>query len=160
MSASSVVLRLRATVAVAAVCFTYGLAAPENARAQIGSDRYAAIVARYPDDVDAWYELGDVAFHHASRLRRFVDARPAFERAVALAPGHVDALVHLARIYGFERRLGAFDTATRQALAYEPAGNDAAELQALRAAVLDDRAAADAAEDLPEGRPEQVLLAA
>ena len=45
MSASSVVLRLRATVAVAAVCFTYGLAAPEDARAQIGSDRYAAIVA-------------------------------------------------------------------------------------------------------------------
>ncbi len=43
MSASSVATRLRATAALAMVCFVYGTATP--ARAQIGGDRYAAIVA-------------------------------------------------------------------------------------------------------------------
>jgi D-alanyl-D-alanine carboxypeptidase len=45
MSASSVGTRIRATAAVAAVCFGYSIAAPAPARAQIGGDRYAAIVA-------------------------------------------------------------------------------------------------------------------
>ena len=45
MSASSAVTRLRATVALALVCSIGGIAAPAPARAQIGGDRYAAIVA-------------------------------------------------------------------------------------------------------------------
>ena len=45
MSASSAGTRLRAIAAFATVCFVHGVAAPTPARAQIGGDRYAAIVA-------------------------------------------------------------------------------------------------------------------
>jgi D-alanyl-D-alanine carboxypeptidase len=45
MSASNMGTRIRATAAVAFVCFGYNVAAPAPARAFIGGDRYAAIVA-------------------------------------------------------------------------------------------------------------------
>jgi D-alanyl-D-alanine carboxypeptidase len=45
MSASSAGTRVRAIAALAIVCFVHGMAAPGTAQAQIGSDRYAAIVA-------------------------------------------------------------------------------------------------------------------
>jgi D-alanyl-D-alanine carboxypeptidase len=45
MPAISAAKRIRATAALAVVCFVHGTAAPSPARAQIGGDRYAAIVA-------------------------------------------------------------------------------------------------------------------
>lgn len=45
MSASSVGTRIQAKAALALVCFGLGIAAPASTKAQIGGDRYAAIVA-------------------------------------------------------------------------------------------------------------------
>jgi tetratricopeptide (TPR) repeat protein len=50
--------------------------------------------ARYPDDPDGWFLLGDALFHLAGQARE-VEARAAFERALELAPGFGPAYTHL-----------------------------------------------------------------
>jgi tetratricopeptide (TPR) repeat protein len=52
-------------------------------------------VRRYPDDAEAWYQLGDAYFHVASVLAGWEEAEEAFRRAVALAPRMAPYRMHL-----------------------------------------------------------------
>jgi tetratricopeptide (TPR) repeat protein len=64
---------------------------------------YREVIAMHPDDIEAWYELGEVLFHWKPMLGGSVaNARDAFLRVVALDPDHAGALEHLARIAGAE----------------------------------------------------------
>jgi len=57
---------------------------------------YRGIVGLYPDEMDAWYNLGEMLIHHGpQRGRSIAESRGAWERLVALDPRHVSALVHL-----------------------------------------------------------------
>jgi tetratricopeptide (TPR) repeat protein len=52
-------------------------------------------VRRYPDDAEAWYQLGDAKYHLPAALVDWEEIEPAFERAAALAPRVTAYRLHL-----------------------------------------------------------------
>ena len=78
---------------------------------------YRGIVADYPEDVESWFELGQLLFHgNPLRGRSSHEARPAFERVLALDPQNGQALVYLARIASAEGDLRKVDSLIRRAV--------------------------------------------
>lgn len=70
-----------------------------NGRIEQADDLYSAIVTEHPDDVEAWYLLGDVRFHgNAYRGRPAGEARLPLQQALNLDPGNAAALAKLARL--------------------------------------------------------------
>ena len=95
---------------------------------------YHAIVANFPDDMEAWFLLGDLQLHsNPLRGRSIVEARHALERAVELEPAHVTSLVHLARIASIEGRVKERDRLIEQVIALSPEGDRALPMRALGA---------------------------
>lgn len=106
--------------------------------------RYGTAVAMYPDDLEAWFLLGDALFHsNPYRGRSISEAREPLERAVALEPGHVGSLVKLARIAALAGDRARLLTIVRQVLAISPAGDQALAMRALRGFFLRDEAEQD-----------------
>jgi DNA-binding SARP family transcriptional activator len=72
-------------------------------------DRYRTLVSRYPENPEGWVGLG---FLHLAtnpyRGRSIAEAEPSFERAVALAPRHLNLLVPLAYLAARDRRYHEF----------------------------------------------------
>jgi DNA-binding SARP family transcriptional activator/tetratricopeptide (TPR) repeat protein len=65
------------------------------------------LTSLYPDDAEAWFQLGDVLFHgNPNRGRPLSEAREAFERAAALDPSSREFLEHLIALARHEGRLG------------------------------------------------------
>jgi DNA-binding SARP family transcriptional activator/TolB-like protein len=98
-------------------------------------------LADYPDDVSAWYLLGEVLFHSGSaRGRLFNEARLPFERVLALDSLNAETMIHLARIAASEGRrddaMGLMD----RAIALRPP-DERLELVGFRAFVAGDSAA-------------------
>jgi tetratricopeptide (TPR) repeat protein/TolB-like protein len=63
---------------------------------------YRTLLARDSTDADAWYGLGDVAFHNPDMTRRdqlWTTSLRAFKRAIALDPDYYLAYEHLAQLY-------------------------------------------------------------
>lgn len=101
---------------------------------------YRAVVRTYPDDVEAWMGLGEVLFHtNPMRGRPFLEARPPFERVLALEPDNLSALSHLLRISLREGRASAVDSLVARLDALAPAGRTT-EYHALRAFARGDEA--------------------
>jgi DNA-binding SARP family transcriptional activator/TolB-like protein/TolA-binding protein len=95
---------------------------------------YHAIVANFPDDMEAWFLLGDLMFHsNPLRGRSVVEARHPFERAIDLDPDHVTALVHLVRIAALEGRTDERDRLIDRVIGLSPDGDRAMPMRALRA---------------------------
>ena len=64
---------------------------------------YQTIVGAYPDDAEAWIQLGQLQLLNNWRWGRpAIDSRAAFERALALDPGHKQTLFYL----GWTRTMG------------------------------------------------------
>ena len=63
---------------------------------------YQDLLAKNPDDVDAWYGLGDAWFHDDSMplATRFTPSLRAFKRALELDPGYALAFDHVNFILG------------------------------------------------------------
>ena len=96
--------------------------------------RYAAVVAAHPDDLEAWFLLGDLLFHsNPYRGRSIRAARAALERALALDPRHLGCLVRLARLAGLDRDWERLSLLVDRALTHSPTGDQALGLRALRA---------------------------
>lgn len=101
------------------------------------------IIAQYPHDVAAWYQLGEIEFHYYPWLgHSFVEARPAFEEVANLAPDDPGAPLHLARIAAFEGRRPAFDSLMRVHDSLS-AGSSDPETALLEATVRGDAAVSD-----------------
>jgi tetratricopeptide (TPR) repeat protein len=93
---------------------------------------YRAHVSTYPDDVEAWFELGEVLFHlNPLRGRSFLESEEAFRRVLSYEPGHAGSLIHLIRIAYAHRDLASMDTLVT-ALEQE-SGDRTIENQALQA---------------------------
>jgi DNA-binding SARP family transcriptional activator/Tfp pilus assembly protein PilF len=102
---------------------------------------YRKVVDDYPDDVEAWFQLGQLLFHtNPLRGRSSVEARAAFERVLALDPEDEEALVHLARIAFIEGHRDEVDSLVKRVLALGPSP-EVLELRAFRAFALGDREA-------------------
>jgi serine/threonine-protein kinase len=98
-----------------------------------------ALIADYPDDVEALLLLGEVLAHgNPVRGRSSVEARPAFEQVLARDPRNGEAVIHLARIASIEGRRQAVDSLVRLVLAVG-GGSEVVETRAFRAFVLGDR---------------------
>ncbi len=98
---------------------------------------YAAALSTHVDDIEAWFLLGDVLFHHNPRRGRpMAEARAAFERALGYEPDHLSSLVHLARIAAFEGRDAELEALVKRVLALSPVGDRALSVRALRAFAL------------------------
>ncbi len=110
--------------------------------------RYRAIISTYPEDLEAWIQLGELEFHFGPwRAQSASESRLAWERVLALDPSQIAARVHLARIAAIEGRPGAVDSLVREILALhrEPGRESGTrsedlEMEALRAFSVRDTA--------------------
>ncbi len=104
--------------------------------------RYRAIVASYPEDLEAWFQLAEVLFHYGPlRGGPITASRQAWEQMLRLAPNEETALIHLARIAATSADTAGLDSLTRKVLELSPGGARAPEMEALRAFALRDSAA-------------------
>jgi tetratricopeptide (TPR) repeat protein len=104
--------------------------------------RYRSILGTHPDEVEVWWQLGELLFHYGpQRGRSITESRQAWERVLFFEPNHVPALVHMARIASVEGKLEELDSLTRQALRYQPGGDYAHYMNALLAYGLGDEEA-------------------
>ena len=115
---------------------------------------YRSLLGAHPDDVEAWYQLGEVQFHAGPLRGRPVTASaPAWERVVALDPDHVNGLVHLGSIAVTRGDLAAFESLFRRLLLLSPGSDAALWMRAVRAFTSEDLALQDAVEaELPAAR--------
>ncbi len=122
---------------------------------------YGTITGTHPDDVEAWFLLGDLLFHsNPLRGRSAVEARAPFQRALELEPDHASSLVHLMRIAAIEGRLGDADILAARAIAASPSGDQALSLRALRAWLRHDTVEQEAvADELQRARAVTVAVA-
>jgi tetratricopeptide (TPR) repeat protein len=102
---------------------------------------YEAIVHDYPDEIEGWYQLGEVLFHRNGLYgASFTDSRFAFERVLSYEPNHFASLVHLARIEAFQGRLPEMNSLVERFLGLGKESVDRTlAIRALRAFALDDR---------------------
>jgi DNA-binding SARP family transcriptional activator len=83
--------------------------------------RYRRILAEYPEDAEGWFQLTEVLYHsNPLRGRSVIEARPGLERVLALDPGDVEALLHLARIAALEGKRKEADSLAGLALSKTP----------------------------------------
>ena len=72
---------------------------------------YRTILARYPDDVDAWFQLGEIQFHHGPLLgRELEESEEAWRKVLGYEPRNLFALTHLARIATVTKRSSTLDS--------------------------------------------------
>jgi tetratricopeptide (TPR) repeat protein len=102
---------------------------------------FRAVVETWPQDVEAWIQLGEVQFHYGPlRGRALVESRDEFERVLAFEPDNALALIHLQRIAARVADVTAVDSLSRRILELNPEGDRALEVQALPAVLSGDSA--------------------
>jgi DNA-binding SARP family transcriptional activator len=95
---------------------------------------YGTITGTYPDEVEAWFLLGDLLFHsNPLRGRSATESREPFERALELEPDHASSLVHLTRVAAIEGRREEAEHLAARAILVSPAGDQVLSLRALLA---------------------------
>jgi tetratricopeptide (TPR) repeat protein len=73
--------------------------------------RYRSFLGTYPEDTEAWFQLGEVLFHANPMLgRSFTESRFAFEKVVSFEPDHSASLLHLLRIAAREGKVHELDS--------------------------------------------------
>ena len=117
-----------------------------EAYAQGDADRAEAVYRRvlelFPDETEAWLQLGEIRFHHAPSRGVGIDsALSAFDAVLALDPDHEGARLHLARIAAYGGNAGELDRHVDYLMAHGPAPGVELEVRALRAFANGDDAA-------------------
>jgi tetratricopeptide (TPR) repeat protein len=93
---------------------------------------YRSILGSYPDDLEAWFQLGEVLFHYNPRLgRSSTESREPFERALSYEPDHAISMVHLARLAAKEGRYDDLQTYARAFVELNPDADRALPIEAL-----------------------------
>ena len=122
----------------------YAYAAKRNGRAAESERAYWDIVSDYPEDCEAWFQLGETLFHgNPLHGESATQARPAFERLLELSPNDVEGTVHLARIavlQGRQRDADSLEGRVVRLIGDARAGNRALRALALRAMIHADDA--------------------
>jgi serine/threonine protein kinase/Flp pilus assembly protein TadD len=103
---------------------------------------YRRLVTLYPETEEGWYGLAEILFHRGpGQGRAATAAREPFEHVLRLDPGHLPAMLHLARIAALEGNVTEVDALVRRYLASAPPGERALELRAIHALMTRDGAA-------------------
>jgi len=76
-----------------------------SSHASEGEQRARAILRRYPEDMEAWFYLGEFLYHYGARRGRTIDeAGAAFEQALKYDPDNFAALMHLSWVRSTQYR--------------------------------------------------------
>ncbi len=103
-------------------------------RAEEAERRYRAILGRYPDDVEAWFQLGELLFHLAPmRGGQVTSSIEAWRRVLRLEPDQPTAYIHMARIAASIPDSAMLDSMSGRVLALVPSGDRSLEMEMLRA---------------------------
>jgi serine/threonine protein kinase/tetratricopeptide (TPR) repeat protein len=95
--------------------------------------RYRAIVGTYPEDVEAWFQLGEVLFHYGPpRGRSVAESVEAWEQVLKFEEDHALAMIHLSRIEALNGNHEAVSTLVERVLELNPASSRRAPVEALR----------------------------
>lgn len=87
------------------------LLAWQGGRIDVAEREYRAIVAAYPDEAEAWLQLGEALFHYnPQRGRSIAESREVFERALTHFPMRSDVVTHLLDIALIEGNKPRFDS--------------------------------------------------
>jgi serine/threonine-protein kinase len=126
------------------------LVATRRGAASEAARLYQNVLATYPNDVEAWLQLGEVQFHYGPLAGQSIsEARPTWRRVAALEPAFFTPIVHLARIAASQNNRTEVDSLVRRALELrasdtaQEAGSSRSEileLETLRAFALADTA--------------------
>jgi len=110
--------------------------APRADEAELG---YRRIVEAHPDNVEAWFMLGETWFHYNPfRGRSAQESRRAFTRVLELDPTNTHALLHLARLAALDGRDGDLDSLGRAYLERYQGAERTLEVRTLLAALRHD----------------------
>lgn len=122
---------------------------------------YNTITGTYPDDVEAWFHLGDLLFHsNPLRGRSAAEAREPFERVLRLEPDHLGAMVHLVRTSAIEGRTEEMLALIERILKVSPHGDQALAMRALRSFYTRDAAGiSQVSEELQQARAITIAIA-
>jgi DNA-binding SARP family transcriptional activator/tetratricopeptide (TPR) repeat protein len=136
------------------------LAAWRHGRGDEAIRLYRIAVSEYPEDAEAWYQLGEALYHTGPAYGQSVlEARPAFERAVRFRPAAREALVHLVRLAAKARDTRAVDSLTRRVIAMDPT-LDLTELRLFRSLVLGQRDSVTKLMDSLRRSPDEAVMSA
>ncbi|HKS06095.1 MAG TPA: BTAD domain-containing putative transcriptional regulator [Gemmatimonadaceae bacterium] len=95
---------------------------------------YRGVTEGHPDNVEAWFMLGETLFHYNMwRGRSPMEAWPAFQRVLALDPANAHATIHLARLAAADGLVSELDSLKRRYLSQHPDAERALEMRALDA---------------------------
>lgn len=109
-------------------------AAWRSGQADRAEDVYRNVLTLYPDDAEAWHQLGETLFHYNPlRGRPVEEARGAFERVLQLDPDNWGALWHLMLIAGAGGRPVEVRDLADRLLTLGPDPGQALEIRAFRA---------------------------
>ena len=124
--------------------FLEAVLAMRRGRSGDAEQQFRAIVQAYPDDAEAWYQMGELLFH-GSPLRggSMTSAREPFARALFFDPGDLGALYHLARIAVRDGNRSGLDSLAARFYQLSPAGDRTLELRALQAYTTHDSSGVD-----------------
>jgi TolB-like protein len=96
--------------------------------------RYRAVLGVEPENLHASTQLGEVIFHYGPRQGTpMTEARPAFERVLAVEPNDAGAMIHLARIAAREQQFAEMGALVDRILEIDSIGEWAIEARTLRA---------------------------
>ncbi|MGQ0702498.1 MAG: BTAD domain-containing putative transcriptional regulator, partial [Gemmatimonadales bacterium] len=103
---------------------------------------YRRVLDEYPDEFEAWLQLGEIQFHYAPARGTTIEAsRAAFERVLALEPTHEAARVHLARVAALRGDQSVLAGYVSGLVQPDPSTPLAMEMRTLLAFALEDGAA-------------------
>ena len=103
---------------------------------------YRGIVTSYPDDLEAWLNLGEVQWHHYPLHGLSADeSRSSFERVVALQPRNTEAILHLRHLAAWDNRWSEYDSLVTLMQERSPDHFEAPITRAERAFALGDESA-------------------
>jgi serine/threonine-protein kinase len=124
--------------------FLEAVLAMRRGRSGDAEQQLRAIVQAYPDDAEAWFQLGELLFHgNPLRGLSMTTAREPFSRALFFDPGDLGALYHLVRIAARDGNRSELDSLAARFYQLSPAGDRTLELRALQAYTTHDSAGAD-----------------
>jgi len=100
--------------------------------------QYLNVIARWPGDVEGWYLLGDLRLHtNTDRGLPVADAEEPLARALALDPGHLGAIIKLARLAAMRGDYATLAGLAERAQRLSPDGQQTLFTRALLAVCLD-----------------------
>ena len=136
------------------------LAAWRRGRGAEATGLYRMVVSLYPDDSEAWYQLGEAIYHAGPGFGQSVlDARQPFERALHFRPGARESLVHLIRLAAKAKDRAGVDSLVRRVAAMDST-RDVTELRLFRARVLGHSDSAKRYLDSLANSPDEAVLSA